>query len=95
MVSHVVVSYNKNHEGDEYQEKVAFLQCHKYNSRTFYQIKETFTNEQEVFVEQGPTISLYKSPKQIISGPMDSAWPMFCHDSHHSGQSPARDSRAR
>jgi outer membrane protein assembly factor BamB len=27
-------------------------------------------------------------PKESSAGPMDSPWPMFCHDVHHTGQSP-------
>ena len=25
---------------------------------------------------------------QHLDGPMDSAWPMYCHDTHHTGRSP-------
>jgi len=29
-----------------------------------------------------------ESPQTVVDGPMDSPWPMMCHDLHHTGRSP-------
>jgi len=70
----------------------------KYNKYDFdsYHISEIYNNEKQIRRNPVPdTVTsdisvLYNgitSPSSVL-GPMDSAWPMFCHDLHHTGRSP-------
>jgi outer membrane protein assembly factor BamB len=44
-------------------------------------VPDTFTSDVSVSYEETT------SPSNVL-GPMDSAWPMYCHDTHHTGRSP-------
>jgi len=35
-----------------------------------------------------PVMSLHEESTQLSDGLMDSPWPMYCHDTHHTGRSP-------
>jgi len=45
-------------------------------------------NLEEVFLASSQYEFEKQLPQTISHGPMDSAWPMFCHDRRHTGQSP-------
>ena len=61
----------------------------------YYEKQLLQQNANEVINEQiistSKELSKIQNPKLVMSlsyGPMDSAWPMKCHDLHHTGQSP-------
>ncbi len=51
------------------------------NSKEGVYLEETFSARLQYGVEK-------QSPQTSSRGPMDSPWSMFCHDTHHTGQSP-------
>jgi len=68
----------------------------KYNKYDFdrYHISEIYGNEKQIRSNNVPDtvtsdISVsYKetaSPSNVL-GPMNSSWPMYCHDTHHTGE---------
>ncbi|MCJ7697580.1 MAG: PQQ-binding-like beta-propeller repeat protein, partial [Thermoplasmata archaeon] len=67
----------------------------KYNLDS-YHISEIYDNEKQFrrntvpdTVTSDVSVSYEEtaSPSNVL-GPMDSAWPMYCHDTHHTGRSP-------
>lgn len=70
----------------------------KYNKYDLnsYHIPEVYNNEKQIrrnLIPDTITSDISVSYKETASpsnvlGPMDSAWPMYCHDTHHTGRSP-------
>ncbi|MBE3141035.1 MAG: PQQ-like beta-propeller repeat protein, partial [Thermoplasmata archaeon] len=67
----------------------------KYNLNS-YHISEVYNNEKQIRRNLVPDTVIsdvsvsYKgtaSPSNVL-GPMNSSWPMYCHDTHHTGRSP-------
>ena len=60
-----------------------------------YHVTEISNYKQDIYkestnydnIESEETINPLE-PTQPMDGPMDSAWPMYCHDTHHTGRSP-------
>jgi len=69
--------------------------CERYNLDS-YHIPEVYNNEKRIprnpipdIVTSNVSISYEETtlPSNVL-GPMDSVWPMYCHDTHHTGRSP-------
>jgi len=93
-VSPFVVGYSSNNSGSEYEELLDNLvfMCYdensgnaKYEYYKKYVLNDCSNNDLDVVEVVKPVESSTVSPSK---GPMDSAWPMLCHDNRHTGRSP-------
>jgi len=48
----------------------------------------SYSKDDTVIIEPFETVITDYSPATVTFGPMDSPWPMKCHDTHHTSQSP-------
>ena len=93
-VSPLVVGYSSNNSGSEYEEvldNLAFM-CYdensgneKYEYYKKYVLNDCSNNDLDVVEVVKPVESSTVSPSK---GPMDSPWPIRCHDLHHTSRSP-------
>jgi len=89
-VTPAVISYDEPKEDDDYLENLAFVCYDEYGSNSNYEYyKEHLLNnysntELDVVEAVEPVVS---STVAMSSGPMDSAWPMFGHDTRNTGRS--------
>ena len=52
-------------------------------------VKHYITNNEETIQDiSNSEVITYKETFEPINGPMDSPWPMYCHDTRHTGRSP-------
>jgi len=78
-------SYDVSSGSDEFLEKLAHANYDGYISSDSKEYNDPLLNER--FADETTTSS--KSLQTGLSdGPMDSPWPMKCHDTHHTGLSP-------
>ena len=82
---------NVTSERDEYLEDLAYIFSDEYGSAKYEYYKELLQRDytyEDTFDSVSVTQPI-ESPSNTLSGPpMDSAWPMKCHDTHHTGRSP-------
>ena len=52
-----------------------------HNSKDELNLEETFSASSQIIIEK-------PSPQTSSFDPLDSPWPMYCHDKHHTGRSP-------
>jgi outer membrane protein assembly factor BamB len=87
------LSFGINISSDEQRSCDDLLLEDYYGCYSLEEIPESIrpvVSEDEVSQDISKTGKLIKakdSPK-YLGGPMDSLWPMYCHDTHHSGRSP-------
>jgi len=74
---------------DEYAEKITHDIYDKYVLLDSKEYMNPFQNERFDVIESDEIIPFSKSTQTVSNdGLMDSAWPMYCHDTHHTGRSP-------
>ncbi|MCK5261625.1 MAG: PQQ-like beta-propeller repeat protein, partial [Thermoplasmatales archaeon] len=74
---------------DEILENFAFYYYDEYDSSKLKHYKEYFQrNNLEIADFEEITTPVKSSQTSVSSGPMDSPWPMKCHDLHHTSRSP-------
>ena len=73
----------------EEMDNLAFYYYDGYGSSKFEHYKEYFQQDKSEIADLEEITIPVESPQTIVSsGPMDSAWPMKCHDTHHTSRSP-------
>ena len=88
-VSSVVISYNHTMKRDECLENLAYLCTDERGFSKFDYYKDLLLGESYGDLDPDKIIvSTTSTSSDISNGPMDSAWPMKCHDTHHTGRSP-------
>ncbi len=76
-------------ENEELLDNLAFIFNDEQDSDKLEYYKGLLQRKSLVNIESGELTTFCESTQTIISnGPMDSAWPMKCHDLHHTGLSP-------
>jgi len=80
-------------ESEELLDNLAFMCYDERGSNAKYeyykeQLIKEYSNDEVEIVEPVEKMIPGGVPPTIASGPMDSAWPMKCHDTHHTSQSP-------
>jgi len=88
-----VISYDEPKENDDYLENLAFVCYDEYDSNTKYEyykeyLLNDYSNDDVEIVEPTEKVIPGELPLPFTTGPMDSPWPMKCHDTHHTGRSP-------
>ena len=85
----MIVKYDADKlEIDKHLEDLAFVYYDEYGSSKLRHYREYLQREYFVVDEEDVTQQV-KPPRMVVSaGPMDSAWPMKCHDTRHTGRSP-------
>ena len=74
---------------DDYLENLAFYYYDEYGSSKFEYCKEYFQRDGSGIADLAEITVPVESPQtSVSSGPMDSPWPMKCHDIHHTSRSP-------
>ena len=87
------ISYDEPEQDDDYLENLAFMCYDERGGDANYEyykeqfIKE-YSNDEVESVEPVETVIPGELPLPFTTGPMDSPWPMKCHDLRHTGQSP-------
>ena len=85
----VIGSTNDDNVEDEYFENIAYASYDEYDNINFENYREISKGE---IIENSKSyeISNTKKSTQVLplDGPMDSPWPMKCHDIHHTSLSP-------
>ena len=82
-------SYIVSSESENLLEKLAHANYNEYDSLDSYEYKSPLLNVQfDVIDADGITASIISSQTSLSDGPMDSPWPMKCHDNHHTSLSP-------
>jgi len=81
-----VISYDDATEDDEYLETLAFDSYHISEMSNYKQHICKEYSDYDNIESEGVINS--KGSTQPIDSPMDSPWPMYCHDTRHTGQSP-------
>jgi outer membrane protein assembly factor BamB len=88
----MVIGYHvETTKEDDYLEKLAFVCSDRYGSSKLAYYEEFLQRDYsniDVGESEEIKILLESSPVATSGGPMDSAWPMKCHDLHHTGRSP-------
>jgi outer membrane protein assembly factor BamB len=52
-------------------------------------IKQTFDDKsKEYYIDSDSILNSSEEPINPLKGPLDSLWPMYCHDTRHTGRSP-------
>ena len=88
-ITPVVISISEPVEKDELLEKLAHADYDEYRSLASEEYKNPLHNERYDIIQFDEiTTSAISSQTELSDGPMDSAWPMKCHDLHHTSQSP-------
>ena len=88
-VSPVVISYNHTMKRDECLENLVYLCTDERGFSKFDYYKDLLLGESYGDLDPDKVIvSTTSTSTGILNGPMDSAWPMKCHDTHHTGRSP-------
>ncbi|MCK5260723.1 MAG: PQQ-binding-like beta-propeller repeat protein [Thermoplasmatales archaeon] len=73
----------------EEMDDLAFYYYDGYDSSKSEYYKEYFQRDSSEIADLEEITIPVESPQTIVSsGPMDSAWPMKCHDTHHTSRSP-------
>jgi outer membrane protein assembly factor BamB len=92
IVTPAVISIDESEEDDDYLENLAFACYDEYDSNAKYEYyKERLLNDysnDEVEIVEPVEAVVYEETYLPLDGPMDSAWPMKCHDTHHTSRSP-------
>jgi outer membrane protein assembly factor BamB len=92
ILSPIVIGYKvRTTDRESIHEDYTFNYFEKYSSSKLTSIIET---ESKVEVSSKETIKLFldkiqneRMQRTVTSGPLDSPWPMFMHDTHHTGRS--------
>jgi len=88
-VSPMVIGYGtKSSEKDEYLENLAFVFSDDSDSSKFAYYKKLLQRDDSWYVESEEVTIPVESSRITSAGPMDSPWPMKCHDLHHTSRSP-------
>jgi hypothetical protein len=90
-VTPMVIGYDDVETLDrELMNDIAFACSDRYGSNKASYYREHLLKERSDDVEPEEVMMPVESPPTAVSssGPMDSAWPMFCHDVRHTGRSP-------
>jgi len=88
-VSPVVISYNHTMKRDECLENLTYICNDERGFSKFDYYKDLLLGESYGDLDPDKVIvSTTSTSTGILNGPMDSAWPMKCHDLHHTGRSP-------
>ena len=88
-VTPVVISYDEPEERDEFQENLEFYLYDEYDSSKSERYKEYFQRDSSEIADLEEITTPVELPQtSVSSGPMDSPWPMKCHDTRHTGRSP-------
>jgi len=73
----------------EEMDNLAFYYYNEYDSSKSEHYKEYFQRDNSEIADlEEITIHVESPQTSVSSGPMDSAWPMKCHDTHHTSRSP-------
>ena len=77
-------------ERDEFLDNLAFYCYDEYGSSKSEHYKEYFQRDNLEIADLEEITIPIESPQtsSVSSGPMDSPWPMYCHDVRHTGRSP-------
>jgi len=91
----MVIGYNSDYVSNESKElldNLAFMCYDEYGGDAKYEYyKEQMLDDyfdDEVVINEEITTPVESPKTNVSSGPMDSPWPMKCHDTHHTGLSP-------
>jgi len=88
-VTPAVISIDEPEKDDEYLEKLAYVCYDEYENIEFENYREISRGE---IIEDSKSydILISKETPQLLplDGPIDSAWPMLCHDNRHTSLSP-------
>jgi len=92
-VTPAVISYDEPEEDDDFLENLAFMCYDEYDSNAKYEyykeyLLNDYSNDEVEIVEPVEKMIHDELPLPFTTGPMDSPWPMKCHDTHHTGRSP-------
>ena len=84
-----IVFNDKTMEREEYLKDIAFYYYDEYGSSKSEYYKECFWRDNsEISDLEEITIPVESPQTSVSSGPIDSPWPMKCHDLHHTSRSP-------
>ena len=84
-----IVFNDKTMEREEYLKDIAFYYYDEYGSSKLEYYKEHFQQDNSEIADlEEITIPVESPQTSVSSGPMDSPWPMKCHDLHHTSRSP-------
>jgi len=76
-------------ERDEFLDNLAFYYYDEYDSSKLEDYKEYFQRDNLEIADLEEITTPVESPQtSVLSGPMDSAWPMQCYNRQHIGRSP-------
>jgi len=86
-------SYDVSSENDELLENLAFMCYDEYGSNAKYEfykehLLNDYSNDEVEIAEVVEKAIPGELPLPFTTGPMNSPWPMYCHDTHHTGRSP-------
>jgi len=92
-VTPAVISYDEPEEDDDYLENLAFMCYDEHGGNAKYEyykehLLNDYSNDEVEIVEVVEKVIPGGLPLPFTTGPMNSSWPMKCHDTHHTGRSP-------
>jgi len=65
-----------------------FYNCYNASEISNYGQHHIYKTTSDYYHVELKDTSITEKPIQPLDGPMDSAWPMYCHDTRHTGRSP-------
>ena len=89
-MSPLVIGFNSDvSDNDNYLEKLAHANYDRHSMMESTEYREPVQNKRTNSIDSNEIIPFNKPIDAVLSsGPMDSAWPMYCHDTRHTGRSP-------
>ena len=85
----VAVKYDESDRNNEYQKKLAYVQYDEYDE--LYREESTSYSRDHQIIDTDNNHEINELVYDLtnpINSPMDSVWPMKCHDNKHTGRSP-------